>query len=311
MEELQVVAQQTPGTISWNFEELKERLSAEMKRYEEIVYTDENIKEAKSDIAGLRKLQKEVNDRKIEIKKTWLLPYDAFEAQVNELKAIIEKPIAMIDEKVKDYEARRKKATLERIRTYFNEAAAKLPEAIREKAFGKIYQDKWLNATAKVSEWKSGIDSGVESILQDYQTINTMPGDFVKEGVEKYEESLMLNEAIQYMNTLQRQKQIAEERVAREQREREERARAEAAASAASAPITESVQAQNAANAPQGANRQENTAHEENTASKTEKAATSQNEAEKGFLLRFFHEKDMQKIVEFCEFSEIRYEVVK
>ena len=109
MEELQVVAQQTPGTISWNFEELKERLSAEMKRYEEIEYTDENIKEEKSDIAGLRKLQKEVNDRKIEIKKTWLLPYDAFEAQVNELKAIIEKPIAMIDEKVKDYEARRKK----------------------------------------------------------------------------------------------------------------------------------------------------------------------------------------------------------
>ena len=73
MKELQVVAQQTPGTIDWNFEELKERLSEEMKRYEKIVYTDENIKEAKSDIAGLRKLQKEVNDRKIEIKKTWLL----------------------------------------------------------------------------------------------------------------------------------------------------------------------------------------------------------------------------------------------
>lgn len=311
MEELQVVAQQTPGTISWNFEELKERLSAEMKRYEEIVYTDENIKEAKTDIAGLRKLQKEVNDRKIEIKKTWLLPYDAFEAQVNELKAIIEKPIAMIDEKVKDYEARRKKATLERIRIYFNEAAAKLPEAIREKAFGKIYQDKWLNATAKVSEWKSGIDSGIESILRDYQTINTMPGDFVKEGVEKYEESLMLNESIQYMNALQRQKQIAEERVAREQREKEERARAEAAASAASAPIMGTDQVQVGANAPQGANRQESIAHEENTASETEKVATSQNEAEKGFLLRLFSEKDMQKIVEFCEFSEIRYEVVK
>ena len=34
MKELQVVAQQTPGTIDWNFEELKERLSEEMKRYE-------------------------------------------------------------------------------------------------------------------------------------------------------------------------------------------------------------------------------------------------------------------------------------
>ena len=326
MKELQVVAQQTPGTIDWNFEELKERLSEEMKRYEKIVYTDENIKEAKSDIAGLRKLQKEVNDRKIEIKKTWLLPYDAFEAQVNELKAIIEKPIAMIDEKVKDYEARRKKATLERIRTYFNEAAAKLPETIREKAFGKIYQDKWLNATAKVSEWKSGIDSGIESILQDYQTINTMPGDFVKEGVEKYEASLMLNEAIQYMNVLQRQKQIAEERVAQEQREKEEReriAREQAAMRAGEAALQGmkdgienpdknlSDQVRDFANASNGSNTHKNTAHEENTAHEPEKAAISQNEVEKGFLLRLFSEKDMQKLVEFCEFSEIRYEVVK
>lgn len=327
MNELQVISQQTPGTIEWNFEELKKQLSAEMKRYESIVYTDDNIKEAKTDIAGLRKLQKEVNDRKIEIKKTFLEPYETFEAQANELKAIIEKPIAVIDEKIKDYEARRKKGVLEKIRTYFNESAASLPEAIREKAFGKIYQDKWLNATAKVSEWKGGIDAGVESIKQDYETIRSMTSDFVSEGIARYESSLMLNDAIQYMNSLQKQKQIAEERLAREQREKEEReriAREQEAREIAAKAFAQGVadgfsnpdadvadQVNKFANALKGSNSQENTAHEENTTSEPEKAATSQNEAEKGFLLRFYSENDIQEVMKFCDFSEIRYEVVK
>ncbi len=326
MNELQVIAQQTPGTIKWNFEELKEQLSEEMKRYESIIYTDDTIKEAKSDIAGLRKLQKEVNDRKIEVKKSFLAPYETFEAQANELKAIIEKPIAMIDEKIKDYEARRKKAALEKIRNYYDEAAASLPEAVREKAFGKIYQDKWLNATAKVSDWKGGIDAGVENIKQDYETIRSMTSDFISEGVARYEESLMLNDAIQYMNSLQRQKQIAEERVAQQQREKEEReriAREQAAREAGEAALqgmrnglanpdaNVADQVSQMANALKGSNPQESNAHEEKPMSEPEKAATSQNEAEKGFLLRFFTEKDIQEVVKFCEFSEIRYEVVE
>ncbi len=327
MNELQVVAQQTPGKIEWNFEELKKQLSAEMKRYESIVYTDDTIKEAKSDIAGLRKLQKEVNDRKIEIKKSFLTPYEAFEAQANELKEIIEKPIAMIDEKIKDYEARRKKAALERIRKYYDEAAVALPEAVREKGFGKIYQDKWLNATAKVSDWKGGIDAGVESIKQDYETIRSMTSDFISEGVARYEESLMLNDAIQYMNSLQKQKQIAEEKVAQQQREKEEReriAREQEAREKAARMFSQNMNngtvnsgestvdpAQRTENALKGSNPQESNAHEEKPMSEPEKVATSQNEAEKGFLLRLFTEKDMLEVAKFCKFSEIRYEVVE
>ncbi len=64
-------------------------------------------------------------------------------------------------------------------------------------------------------------------------------------------------------------------------------------------------------NALKGSNSQESNAHEENPMSEQEKAATSQNEAEKGFLIRLFTEKDIQEVARFCEFSEIRYEVVK
>lgn len=305
MNELQVITQQTPGSITWNFEELKAQLTEEMKQYESLVYTDANIKEAKSDVAGLRKLQKEVDARRIEIKKACLAPYEVFENQASELKAIIEKPIAVIDEKVKDYEARRKESVLQKIREYFAAASECLPEQVREKAFGKIYTDKWLNATTAAKVWKDGIDTGVSLIVRDYDTLHTMASDFVAEGITEYEKNLNLNDAIQYMNALQRQKQIAEERVAEEQRRKEEAARLEAERK-----MQEEQKNQNVANnAPEGSNPQSAPEPKEESTAPETNAPCGENEAKTDFMIRLFSKEDLLEVAKYCKFSEIRYEV--
>lgn len=307
MNELQVVTQQTPGSVSWNFEELKAQLSEDMKVYESLVYTDENIKDAKTDVASLRKLQKEVDERRKDVKKICLAPYDAFEIQANELKAIIEKPIALIDEKVKDYEKRRKEKVLQSIKKYYTEASSRLPDAVRDKVFNILYQDKWLNATTAAKAWKDAIDTGIERVLTDYQTIRTMPNDFVNEGIEKYEQGLQLNEAIQYMNALQKQKQIAEERVAEEQRKKEEAARIEAERKALEEQRTPEV----AQNAPEAPISQPATAPEENYTAPEENAPCGENKAEPQFLIRVFSEKALADIEGYCKFYGYKYEVVK
>lgn len=307
MNELQIVIQQTPGKISSNFEELKAQLTAEMAQYESLVYTDENIKDAKTDVAGLRKLQKEVDSRRIEIKKACLEPYEVFEAQANELKAIIEKPISMIDEKVKDYETRRKEAVLQKIKEYYATASESLPEQVREKAFKKIYTDKWLNATTAAKTWKEGIDAGISVVMRDYDTLHSMPSDFVAEGITEYEKNLNLNDAIQYMNALQRQKQIAEEKVAREQREKEERER-RAAEMAAQKP---EVATQPEPNAQIGSNQPETVKTEENITRTEVKAATGENEATSTFMIKLFSKDALLDVAKYCKFSEIPYEVVQ
>lgn len=88
MNELQVVVQTTPATLRWNFEELKLALAAEMDRYKGMIYTDEAIKSAKQDVADLRRLRKEVEDRRKEIKTACMEPYTVIEAQAKELTAI-------------------------------------------------------------------------------------------------------------------------------------------------------------------------------------------------------------------------------
>lgn len=111
MNELQVKVQQTPGTVTWNYEDLKKAITNALEVYKTTEYDDSNIGQAKKDRAMLNNLSKSVNARKIEIKKKCLEPYELIETQAKELMAIIQEPIAVIDERLTEYEtARRKKA---------------------------------------------------------------------------------------------------------------------------------------------------------------------------------------------------------
>lgn len=63
------------GVISTNFEEIKEKLETEMSTYKTMRVTVDNKKEAKEDMADLRKLKKKLNDRKKEVKEEYMKPY--------------------------------------------------------------------------------------------------------------------------------------------------------------------------------------------------------------------------------------------
>ena len=100
MNEISVVVNQVPGEVSWNFQEVKDRLETALSEYQGMVYTDDTIKTAKSDVANLRALAKTIEDRRKEVKEKCLEPYSVIEKQAKELVALIEKPIAAINEQV-------------------------------------------------------------------------------------------------------------------------------------------------------------------------------------------------------------------
>ena len=63
MNELQIVVNQQQGTITTNFDEVKETLTEQMAIYKELEVTEENKTERKKDIATLRKMIKAVNSK--------------------------------------------------------------------------------------------------------------------------------------------------------------------------------------------------------------------------------------------------------
>lgn len=232
MEELQVLVQQTPGEIRWNYEDLKAALQERLKIYEGMIYDDDSIKAAKADAAMLRKLRKAVEDKRKEIKNKCLEPYEIIEAQSKELTGIIDRPIALITKQVNEYEEQRRAAVKKRIMAYMTETFKELPEAILKKAQFSVYDTRWENATAKESEWKAAIDQANEQFVTALNVIQNTDEDFRDEAMKVYCQNLSLPDAMAKVQELQRQKEMLMER--QRQREEEQRRReAEAAAKAA------------------------------------------------------------------------------
>lgn len=73
------------GDLQWNFDELNKALDQRLEIYKSLVYSADQITEAKKDRAALNSLNKQINDRRIELKKEFCEPYDIFAAQVKQL----------------------------------------------------------------------------------------------------------------------------------------------------------------------------------------------------------------------------------
>ena len=67
--------------IKWNKEELEAAVRQKMANYENTVYTEDNIKQAKADRAELNKLTKAIEERRKMVKKIINEPYEIFEAE--------------------------------------------------------------------------------------------------------------------------------------------------------------------------------------------------------------------------------------
>lgn len=161
---------QTPPIV-WNFEEIKAELEAEMKKYQALVYTDDNIKEAKKDRALLNKVVKELNDRKLEVKKVYCAPYEAFEQQVKELQGIVNDVNADIDAAVKEYEERKKAEKKDDIVAAYIEIFGKLTDDV---PLDMIWQPYWLNASISMKQVIDSLKGTALRIKDELAYIDTL-----------------------------------------------------------------------------------------------------------------------------------------
>ena len=86
MDELMIITRQAPGVVTFdNFEEIKAWLAERLEGYKNLVYNENSLKLAKADKAELNRLKRALDERRKEIKKLYMEPYLAIEAQIKEL----------------------------------------------------------------------------------------------------------------------------------------------------------------------------------------------------------------------------------
>ena len=208
--------------IEWNYEELKVELSQKLEDYKGLVYTEEQIKEAKADRAKLNALATAIDSKRKEIKKQCLQPYEQFEAQIKDLLALIKEPVSLIDTQIKDFEEEKKKKKLEEVKELFEKLKAEAGEELEFISFEQIFEDKFLNASTSLKQVETVIDNKFNAIKCNLKTIAELK-DYTFEATEVYKETLNLNTALEkakYMVDMAERKKAEEEK--REQEKSEE-----------------------------------------------------------------------------------------
>lgn len=170
-------------SIDWNFDELKEEITKKSSDYLNLVYSSDQIKDAKQDRANLRKLVTALENKRKEIKKEIMVPYDDFAEKEKELVGIINEAITNIDTQVKGYEEGLRSEKLAKVKEIYKECIGDLDRTI---PFDKIFKESWLNVSTTLKSIKEEIITIREKIDGDLKIINAENSPYIYEMKEEY-----------------------------------------------------------------------------------------------------------------------------
>lgn len=188
--ELRIEPVAIPEKFSFNYDELKQELTEKARIYEALVYDDKQIKEAKADRADLNRLKKALNDERIRREKEYMQPFNAFKAQINEIIGIIDKPVKLIDERIKDFEEQQKQEKKKKIEECFN--ASNPYDWLNLQQF---FDNRWLNSSVSAKSIQEAIKEKFDTIGGDLIILSDLP-EFSFEAIETYKTTLDLNKSI-------------------------------------------------------------------------------------------------------------------
>ena len=204
MDELTILTRQAPGIAAFdNFEEIKAWLAARLEGYRNLVYSEDSIKLAKADKATLIKLKKALDERRKEIKKVYMEPYLAIEAQIKELTAMIDEPLSEIDgfvQRAKEADREVKHAEIKRFYDGISQPLGDLAERVF--ASEAFYDKKWDNASTKVKAWQDALREKVAQAAADLRTIQQTGGSHAPALIARYLETMDMAETSAYQRSL-------------------------------------------------------------------------------------------------------------
>ena len=204
MEELQLLSRQKPGEVTIdNFQELREELSGVLNRYEHLVYTDDMLADAKADKKELTRLRRELDDRRKEVKRAYLAPYNAFEGQVKDLLAMIDAPLEEIKGFIASMEEREKAARRQEIEVYFRRKSGPLGDLAEQVLSSPAFlEDKWLNKSTSAKTWQTAVDEKIAAAARDLGSIQATAGQHSGALTARYLETLDTRELAAYRERL-------------------------------------------------------------------------------------------------------------
>ena len=204
---LEVQISRNNGTIDFNFEDLKDALTGELELYKNLVFTEDTKADAKKTVAELRKLKKQISDKRIEVKKLYMQPYTDFEAKVKELDKLINEPITFISEQIDAFEQKRIEEKRELINEIYLELVSEREDIAGYAELNRVYDSKWENASTSKKTIQEAITSYLDSVDNDIAAIESMESEYEAKALMRYKETGVLSDALLTIRQWEKQKE--------------------------------------------------------------------------------------------------------
>ncbi len=177
----------TPAAIAANFADLEAQVDGMLEIYEGAVYDladPEAVKGAKRDLAFLNGLDRELNARKLAVKRDYMKPYEDFAARADAIREKVKAAASGIKEQVDAAEAERREARRGMLEAHYAEFAELLAPVV---PYSMFHEDRWLNKTCKEQKAVSELEAKVQKAAIDWESLKAGLADSVHYGVAERE----------------------------------------------------------------------------------------------------------------------------
>ena len=175
-------------SIEWNFEELKAEIEEIVREYETAVYTDDAIKQMKTDRAKLNRFVNAISGERTRIRKLLLKPDERFGQEVKELTGIVQRAIDNIDGQVKDYERRQREEKTAKVRDFYD---ANIHDIEAYLPFERVMKPEYANASTTMKSIKEEILALIQKVDEGLAILTEVDspyaGDMKKVFLETYD----------------------------------------------------------------------------------------------------------------------------
>lgn len=210
--------------IDWNKAELEQAVRQKVADYENVVYTEDTMKQGKKDRAELNKTAKAIEERMKTVEEKVMEPYNIFKAEVKEVLALIQEPVNLIDSQIKAFEEQQKDEKKKELQKVYDENIGELKDIL---TFEQVFDKRYLNATYKLKQASTEITERIARVKTDLDTIDGLESKYKLNAKDVYIKTLDLSKALAENKRLQDLEEKLEAENRRKAEEAEKKRQAE------------------------------------------------------------------------------------
>lgn len=172
-----------------------------------ILVTDEDYDNAKKRCAEINKVIKQINDKRLQVKKQYIAPFEIFEKEVKEVSEVLSEAKDNLWTQIKESQEKEEEAKYELLKEKWEE----ITKDNQYRTIKDIFNSKWLNRTVKIETAEKEMRDIQEQILSDIAVIKTLSTEDEIILIENYKDGHSLKEVLFYAERLKQARQKQQE----------------------------------------------------------------------------------------------------